>query len=152
MWTGLIWIRKGSSGEILWSRWWAFGCHIKVGIIGPPSLLSNGWVAGALSLGVKRPMREADYSPPSTSEVKECVELYLHYPNTPSWRGASLSIGTTLPFTRTLILHTTRFSWQWYYPENPQAYLITNFPQTAYCCLTRNKLTRLKTAPSSIWK
>jgi hypothetical protein len=34
--------------------------------------------------------READHSPPSSAEVKEWVELYLHYPNTPSWRGAQL--------------------------------------------------------------
>jgi hypothetical protein len=47
-------------------------------------------VAGALSLGVKRPGREADHSPPSSDEVKEGVELYLHSPNTPSWHGAQL--------------------------------------------------------------
>jgi hypothetical protein len=29
------------------------------------------WVTGALSLGVKRPVREADHSPPSSAEVKE---------------------------------------------------------------------------------
>jgi hypothetical protein len=46
------------------------------------------WVPRGLSLGVKRPGREADYSPPSSAEVKECVELYLHSPNTSSWRGA----------------------------------------------------------------
>jgi hypothetical protein len=34
--------------------------------------------------------READHSPPSSAEVKECVELYLHSPRTPSWRGAQL--------------------------------------------------------------
>jgi hypothetical protein len=28
--------------------------------------------------GVKRPGREADHSTPSSAEVKECVELYLH--------------------------------------------------------------------------
>jgi hypothetical protein len=28
-------------------------------------------------LGVKRPGREADHSPPPSAEVKECVELYL---------------------------------------------------------------------------
>jgi hypothetical protein len=33
---------------------------------------------------------EADHSPPSSAEVKEWVELYLHSPNTPSWRGAQL--------------------------------------------------------------
>jgi hypothetical protein len=46
------------------------------------------WVPEALSLGVKRPGREADHSPPSSAEVKECVELYHHSLNTPSWRGA----------------------------------------------------------------
>jgi hypothetical protein len=48
------------------------------------------WVRGALSLGVKRLGREADHQPPSRAEVKEWVELYLHSPNTPSWRGARL--------------------------------------------------------------
>jgi hypothetical protein len=37
-------------------------------------------VPGALSLGVKRPEREAHYSPPSSAEVKEYVELYIHSP------------------------------------------------------------------------
>jgi len=33
--------------------------------------------------------------------VQECVELYLHSPNSPSWRGDQLkkSTGSTLPFT-----------------------------------------------------
>jgi hypothetical protein len=31
------------------------------------------------ALGVKRPGREADHSPPSSAEVKECMELYLHF-------------------------------------------------------------------------
>jgi hypothetical protein len=49
------------------------------------------WVPGALTLEeVKRPGREADHSPPSNAKVKEWVELYLHSPNTPSWRGAQL--------------------------------------------------------------
>jgi hypothetical protein len=38
------------------------------------------WVSGALSMRVKRAGREADHSPPSCSEVKECVELYIHSP------------------------------------------------------------------------
>jgi hypothetical protein len=48
------------------------------------------WVPESLSLGVKRPVREADHSPPSNAEVKECVELYFHSPNTSSWRDAQL--------------------------------------------------------------
>jgi hypothetical protein len=38
------------------------------------------WVPEALSLGAKRPRREADHSPPSSAVVKVCVELYLHSP------------------------------------------------------------------------
>jgi hypothetical protein len=56
---------------------------------GPPSLLSTGY-QGALSLGVKRPGREADHPPPSSAEVKKCVELYFPSPNTPSCCGAQL--------------------------------------------------------------
>jgi hypothetical protein len=48
-----------------------------------PTQLPIRWVPGALSLGVMRPGREADHSPPSSSEVKEWVELYIHSPNTP---------------------------------------------------------------------
>jgi hypothetical protein len=34
--------------------------------------------------------READHSPPSSAEVKEWVDLYLHSPNTSSWRGTQV--------------------------------------------------------------
>jgi hypothetical protein len=56
-------------------------------------------VLGALSLEVKWLKREADHSPPTSAEVKECMELYLHSPDTPSWHGAQLkkNTGTTLP-------------------------------------------------------
>jgi hypothetical protein len=47
------------------------------------------WVPGVLSLGIKRLGREFDHSPPSRAEEK-MNELYLHYPNTPSWLGAQL--------------------------------------------------------------
>jgi hypothetical protein len=64
-----------------------------------PTQLPIQWVSGALSLGVKRSGREADHSLSSTAEIKEWVELYLHSPNTPSWRGAQLkhSDNFTLP-------------------------------------------------------
>jgi hypothetical protein len=57
------------------------------------------WVPGGLSLGVKRPGREDDHSHPSSAEVKECVELYFHSPNTPSWRGAQLKHRDNFTFT-----------------------------------------------------
>jgi hypothetical protein len=59
------------------------------------------WVPGALSLGVKQPGREADQSPPSSAKVKECVDLYLHSSNTPSWRGAQLKHRDNFTFTFT---------------------------------------------------
>jgi hypothetical protein len=45
------------------------------------------WVPGVLSLAVKRPGREDNHILPSSAKVTECVELYLHFPNTP-WRGS----------------------------------------------------------------
>jgi hypothetical protein len=35
-------------------------------------------------------LRENDHSPPSSAEVKERMELYLHSTNTSSWSGAQL--------------------------------------------------------------
>jgi hypothetical protein len=86
--------------------WWGLGIFLftmsrtALGPTQPPIQR----VPQALSLGVKWPGHEADHSPPS-SAVEECVELYLHSPNKPSWHGAQLkgSTGTTLPFTFTLI-------------------------------------------------
>jgi hypothetical protein len=67
------------------------------------------WVSGTFSLGVKRLGREADHSPPSSAEVKECVDLYFHSHSTPSWRGSQLkkSTGTTLPLALPYIFATT---------------------------------------------
>jgi hypothetical protein len=44
---------------------------------------TRGSFPGGKAAGV-----EADHSPPSSAEVKECVELYLYSPNMPSWHGA----------------------------------------------------------------
>jgi hypothetical protein len=46
-----------------------------------PTEPPNQWVPGALSLGVKRPGRGADHSPPSSAEVKE-----WRYTSTPTIR------------------------------------------------------------------
>jgi hypothetical protein len=62
------------------------------------------WVPGGLSLGVKWQGREADHSPPSSTEVKECVALYIHSPNKPSWRGAQLKHKDNFTFTFLLLL------------------------------------------------
>jgi hypothetical protein len=64
-----------------------------------PTQLPIQWVPGALSLAIKRTGCEADYSCPSSAEIKECVELYLHCPNTPSWRGAHFKHRDNFTFT-----------------------------------------------------
>jgi hypothetical protein len=69
-----------------------------------PIQLPIQWIPGALSLGIKRSGREAGHSPPSSAEVKECVELYLHSPNTPSWHGAQLKHRDNFTFTFTFTL------------------------------------------------
>jgi hypothetical protein len=67
------------------------------------------WVPGTLSLETKRLGPEADHSPPS--RVIYCVELYLHSPNTTSWRGAHLK--AQWQFYLTFTLHVSNFiSWK----------------------------------------
>jgi len=42
-----------------------------------------------------------DHSRPSSAKIKECLELCIHSPNTPSWHGAQLkkrTINFTLPY------------------------------------------------------
>jgi hypothetical protein len=31
-WTGLIWLRIGTGGGLLWIRWWTFGSHKMRGV------------------------------------------------------------------------------------------------------------------------
>jgi hypothetical protein len=67
-----------------------FSLHHRVQTGSEPTQSPIQWVPRDLSIGVKRPGYEADHSPPSSAEVKECVELHIHSPDTPSWSGAQL--------------------------------------------------------------
>jgi hypothetical protein len=73
-------------------------------------LVQTGSGAHPTSLGVKRPGHVADYSPPSSAEVKECMELYLHSRNTPSWRGARLKLALCNVFHPSELSMTSRCS------------------------------------------
>jgi hypothetical protein len=57
--------------------------------LGPPPQPPNQRVTGDLSLGVKRPGREADHSPPSSDEVKNMWS----YTSTPPIRLRSVVLG-----------------------------------------------------------
>jgi hypothetical protein len=54
--------------------------------------------------GVKRPVREADHSPPSSDSAKECVALYLH----PQYVFMAWCLGKAqgLYFTITIIINS----------------------------------------------
>jgi hypothetical protein len=39
VWIGFIWLRIGTSGRLLWIRYWAFGFH---------EMLGSSWVAAQL--------------------------------------------------------------------------------------------------------
>jgi hypothetical protein len=45
-----------------------------------PTQLRMQRITVAFSLEIKRQGSEADHSPPSSAEVEECVEIYLHSP------------------------------------------------------------------------
>jgi hypothetical protein len=81
--------------EIMFSNYGVYGVQNGSGV--HPASYPMG--TAGFSLGVKRPGREADHSPPSSAEVKEWLELYLHSPNTPSWRGAHLKHRDNFTFT-----------------------------------------------------
>jgi hypothetical protein len=70
-------------------------------------------VPGALSLGVKRPGREENHSPPSSAEVEECMKLYLYSPNTPWWCGAQLKHRDNFIFTFTSYVRSYK-KWQFF--------------------------------------
>jgi hypothetical protein len=80
-------------GVLGFSSWWGLGIFLFTTMsrtaLGPtqPPLQ---WVLGAVSLEIKWRGHEADNSPPSSTEVKECLELYLHSPNMVSWHCAYL--------------------------------------------------------------
>jgi hypothetical protein len=80
-------------GVLAFNSRWGLGIFLftiaSKAAVGPTQPPIQG-VPGALSLGVKRPVSEANHTLPPSAEVKEWVELHLHSPNNPSWRRAQL--------------------------------------------------------------
>jgi hypothetical protein len=80
----------GGGGNFLFDT----ASRLALGLTQPPIQ----WVPRTLPLEVKRPRREADHSPPYSDEIKESVDLYLHSPNTSSWRDSQLKHRDTFTF------------------------------------------------------
>jgi hypothetical protein len=55
------------------------------------------WVPGAVSLGLKRPGREADHSPPSSAKFRNSWSYTSTLPI--QWRGAQLKAGYFVKYT-----------------------------------------------------
>jgi hypothetical protein len=96
------------------------------------------WVLGALSLGVKRPGREADHSPPNSAEVKKTwsIQPLLHIS---SWRSA---LGQLYFFYLLLVIIKYNI-----FPFPMQEVRgLENISDTPFSCLTL-KITSLGTRP-----
>jgi hypothetical protein len=76
-------------GPRIESRWGRHFPHCPDRPWDPPILLNNGYRVPE----VKRPGRGAEHPPPSNTEIKERVELYICSPSGPSWP----LLGLTLP-------------------------------------------------------
>jgi hypothetical protein len=64
MWTGLVWLRIGTGGELLWTRYWTFGFH---------EMLGNYYVQ------VSAPAKRCLFTPPGlepSGNVAPYVERY----------------------------------------------------------------------------
>ena len=103
---------------------------------GPPSLLYHGyWVS---FLGVKWLGSGTDNPPPSSTEVKKWVELYLYSPSRPSWPVLGWNLLLPLPLkTRRIstndtvpLMHGNELSWQLGEPHN--SYIMCNNKWNCY--------------------
>jgi hypothetical protein len=71
--------RHGLDGPGTESRWGRDIPQPSKPVLGPPSLLYNGYRVSFP--GVKWPGRGVDHPTPFSAEVKERVELYLYFPS-----------------------------------------------------------------------
>jgi hypothetical protein len=68
-------------------------------VLPPPPPASHPVGTRGFFPGGKVARHETDHSSPSSAKVEECVELYLHFLNTPSWWSAQLKHRDNFTFT-----------------------------------------------------
>jgi hypothetical protein len=94
---------------------------------GPPNLLYNGYRVSFPE--VKRPGRGVNHPLPSSAEVKERVELYLHPPSGPSWPV----LRQTLPFFLVFLCSQNDCSWNTHRSKGRVTRLLTfKIPSSCY--------------------
>jgi hypothetical protein len=91
------WLQAGRSGFNSQQRLGVFLFNTMSRLALGPTQPPSQWVLETLSQGTKWLGHESDHSPSYSANVKECVEQYLHFPNTSSWHDAYLNTGTSLP-------------------------------------------------------
>jgi len=74
-----------------------------------------------------------------SAEIKECMELYCHFPNTPSWHGAQFKKKHRDYFT-----FTFTFRWVW----EVTAYCVRQYESTCHANIKAIKMCRWQT---SLW-
>ena len=89
-----IMTRYGLDGPVIESRWGRDFLHLSRPALGPPSLQYNGY---RVFFRDKAPGAWLWPPTPSTTEVKERVELYLYSPPGPSWPLLGWNLPLPLP-------------------------------------------------------
>ena len=91
------------------------GCEIfrtrRDGACGQPGLLCNGYRVSFS--GVKRPGCGLKHPPPFSAEVKERVELYLHFLSGPSWPLPGRTLLFVIIIIIIIINGWTALVWSW---------------------------------------
>jgi hypothetical protein len=108
-------LRSGWSGVLVPTGAWNFSLHshVQTGSRAHPASYAVGTV-GSFP-GGKAAWAWSWPPTPSSAKVKECVELYLHSSNTPSWCRTEKSTGITLPYLPILLSsgYQELFSWEY---------------------------------------
>jgi hypothetical protein len=83
--------------------------------------------------GVNRPGRVVDHPPPSITEVKDRVELYLYSPSGPSWPVLGRPLPLPLPFWTNLETNVLLFRTKLKQPRGGVAYTAGGQVYWLYC-------------------
>jgi len=101
--------------DSLWARWSGeripVGARFSASIQNSPGVHPASYTLGTRSfLAVKLPGRGINYPPPSSTEVKEWVKLYLYSPFRPLWLLLGWTLLLPLPLCMLLVIVDVGFA------------------------------------------